>query len=64
MKVIEFMVDPQGGVEMEASGFKGSECLEATKKYEEALGIDGGERNLKAEYYEQAEQGVHQGRED
>lgn len=32
-------VDTEGNVEIDAVGFKGKECLEASKPFEESLGV-------------------------
>lgn len=38
MKTIRIEISPDGEVVIEAVGFKGADCLKATKAYEEALG--------------------------
>lgn len=49
-KVIEVTVKPNGGLRIEAAGFQGRDCEEATAFLEEALGVTG-ERERKPEYY-------------
>jgi len=39
MKTIEIIVDPKGKIEIDAIGFKGSSCKDATKEIERALGM-------------------------
>ncbi|MEX2170058.1 MAG: DUF2997 domain-containing protein [Pirellulales bacterium] len=39
MKRIEIIVTPNGGTHIETKGFTGSECRNATRQIEEALGI-------------------------
>lgn len=39
MKEIIITVKPDGTTEIEAKGYKGRSCLEATKPFEEKLGI-------------------------
>ena len=51
MKRIELTIDAEGNVKIEAHGYKGRGCLEATKAIEEAIGI-AGKRTQKAEIYE------------
>ena len=38
MKTIKFAFRPDGTVKIEPKGYQGSECLAATKPYEDALG--------------------------
>lgn len=51
-KKIHITVRPDGDVSLEAEGFKGRDCLEATRELEEALGTVE-DREKKAAYYEQ-----------
>lgn len=37
-QIIEFVIDEDGSVEMDASGFTGPACLRATEPFEKALG--------------------------
>lgn len=39
MKEIVFNINPDGSVQVETRGYKGRDCLSATKPYEDALGI-------------------------
>jgi hypothetical protein len=51
-KRIRFRVRPGGRVEVEAVGYRGPECLEATRPYEEALGSKDPERVEKPAMHE------------
>ena len=51
MKTIEITVDPQGQARVETKGFSGSECREASRILEQALGRSTGE-TLTAEFYQ------------
>ena len=51
MKTIEITVDPQGQAKVETKGFSGSECREASKFIEQALGRSTGE-TLTAEFHQ------------
>ena len=51
MKIIEMTVDSRGQSKVETSGFTGSECREASKSVEQALGQAIGEK-LTAEFYQ------------
>lgn len=50
MKTITITVDTDGSVEIDAQGFSGSECKDATKQIEDALGVKTSEKK-KAEFY-------------
>ena len=52
-QIIEVIVAPTGETRMEAKGFAGSTCREATRRLEQALGKTS-EEVLKAEFYESA----------
>ena len=52
MKTIEIIVSPTGESQIEAKGFAGNECREATKFIESALGAVSNE-TLKAEFHVQ-----------
>lgn len=55
---IKIKIDPLGNPTVEAEGFTGGECAEATRGIEQALGgIDGADRELKSEYYEEGDEG-------
>ena len=51
MKTIEITVDPQGQARVETKGFSGSECREASRFLELALGRITGE-TLTAEFHQ------------
>jgi hypothetical protein len=51
VKTIEITVDPQGQARVETKGFSGSECREASKFIEQALGRSTGE-TLTAEFHQ------------
>ena len=51
MKTIEITVDPQGRARVETKGFSGSECREASRFLEQALGRSTGE-TLTAEFHQ------------
>ncbi|MBW4514538.1 MAG: DUF2997 domain-containing protein [Timaviella obliquedivisa GSE-PSE-MK23-08B] len=48
MQII-FTIDAQGNITSEVEGGDGTNCLDATKPYEEALGDDKPKREMKAE---------------
>ena len=50
MKTITVVIDSQGGIKIEASGFSGRTCTKATFELEKALGTPQ-KRRLKIEYY-------------
>ncbi|MDA8564076.1 DUF2997 domain-containing protein [Mariniblastus sp.] len=56
-KRIEIVVDPHGNSKVETKGFAGSECTEASKFIEQALGMQTSKRTT-AEFYAPAEVGV------
>lgn len=51
MKEIIVTIKPDGSIQVEAVGYKGESCKDATKAIEKALGIVSKE-TLKPEYYE------------
>ena len=51
MKRVEITVDPQGNSKVETKGFSGSECVEASKIIEQALGKETASRTT-AEFYQ------------
>jgi hypothetical protein len=51
VKTIEITVDPQGQTKVETKGFRGSECREASRFLEQALGRSTGE-TLTAEFHQ------------
>ena len=50
-KIIEIIVSPQGKPRVQTKGFTGSECLEASKFVEEALGAQANDK-LTAEFHQ------------
>ena len=52
MKQIEIVVSPIGDISIDAVGFKGSDCEQATKFLEEALGVVA-QKQKKPEYHQQ-----------
>ncbi len=63
MKTITITVDPRGQSKVETSGFAGSECRDASRFVEQALGRSTGE-TLTADYYrvEPTRQSLQEGR--
>jgi hypothetical protein len=59
-KEIEVVVNPDGSVSIEALGFEGKACEDATRELEKLLG-DELESKRKAEYYRTPQQRVKQG---
>lgn len=59
MKIIEIIVSPTGQTEVQTKGFSGSDCREASKFLEEALGQRVNE-TLTAEFHQAANQHVVQ----
>jgi hypothetical protein len=53
MRAIEIIIDPQGGIQIEAVNFRGPDCEQATRFLEEALG-QLKERRRKPEYLSRA----------
>ena len=43
-KEIIVNLNPDGSIEVQASGYKGRDCLQATKPYEDSLGVVGKRR--------------------
>ena len=60
-RMIEVIVSPQGEVQVQTKGYAGSDCLQASKFLELALGVTTAEHKT-AEYFQAvaAEQHVHQ----
>jgi hypothetical protein len=56
---IEVMVSPKGEISINAIGFKGPDCEQATAFLEEALGLVG-QKTKKPEYHQQARKVNHQ----
>ena len=55
MKIIEIIISPSGETQVETKGFTGSECRDASKFIEQALGKQTSEQ-LTAEFHEVASQ--------
>jgi len=53
LKTIEILIAPNGQSKVETKGFTGSECREASRFIEQALGLQTGEV-LKAEFHQSA----------
>ena len=53
IKIIEIVVSPTGQTQMETKGFTGSECRDASRFVEQALGKQTGEQ-LTAEFHQGA----------
>jgi hypothetical protein len=52
VKTIEIVVDPKGGIKVLTKGFSGSECREASRFVEQALGVKLAE-TLTPEFYQE-----------
>ena len=57
MKTIEILIDPQGGVRVQAKNFARNSCRDATRPYELALGLRKSEQ-LTAEFHLHADEKV------
>jgi hypothetical protein len=55
-RVIEVTVSPTGETSIQTRGFVGSDCLQASKFLEEALGVISAEHRTSEFYQEQTEQ--------
>jgi len=51
MKQIEIVVDKTGSVKIEAKNFSGTSCADATRPFQNALGV-ATDNQFKPEYYE------------
>ncbi len=51
-KIIRVIVSPTGETRVETRGFAGAECREASRPFEQALGLRADER-LTAEFYQE-----------
>lgn len=62
MKTIEITIAPNGQTQIETKGFTGSECRDASRLLEQALGVQASE-TLKAEFFQSAsaQQSLQQG---
>lgn len=56
-KIIKVSIDKLGNTQVTTDGYTGSDCLEATKKLEQALTGSKGDvsREYKPEYYQESE---------
>ncbi len=50
-KTIEIIIGPGGEIQIDAVGFRGPDCEQATKFLEEALGVVG-QKSKKPEYHQ------------
>jgi hypothetical protein len=53
MKIIELIISPSGRLTINAAGFQGPDCEQATAFLEQALG-QAGHKQRKPEYYQQS----------
>jgi hypothetical protein len=53
VKIIEIVVDPKGGIKVQTKGYRGSECREASRFIEQALGAKLAETPTPEFYQEQ-----------
>ena len=60
-KTIEVSVSPAGAISIEAEGYTGSGCEDATRFLEEALGLPG-KRKRKSEFYRRRNRNTNQQR--
>jgi len=60
-KTIEVSVSPAGAISIEAEGYSGSGCEDATRFLEEALGLPG-KRKRKSEFYRRRNRNTNQQR--
>jgi Protein of unknown function (DUF2997) len=60
-RVIEVTISPQGETTVQTKGYTGSDCLQASKFLEHALGVVADEQKT-AEFFDttQSEQQIHQ----
>ena len=52
-RTIEIIVSPMGDISIDAVGFKGTDCEQATRFLEEALGVVG-QKTKKPEYHQRS----------
>ena len=55
-RMIEVIISPQGETSIQTKGYVGSDCLQASKFLEQALGITTGERKTPEFYQRTTEQ--------
>jgi hypothetical protein len=58
-KTIEIIIAPTGEIQIDAVGFKGPDCEQATRFLEAALGVVG-QKTKKSEYHQRVEKTNHQ----
>jgi hypothetical protein len=58
-RTIEIIVSPKGEIQIDAVGFKGPDCEQATKFLEEALGVVG-QKTKKREFHQRSVKTLHQ----
>ena len=58
-RAIEITVSPNGDISIDAIGFKGADCEQATKYLEEALGVVA-QKQRKPEFYQQNRKAAQQ----
>jgi len=58
-RTLEVSIEPNGSIAIEAVGFKGADCEQATRFLEEALGVVG-QRRKKPEYHQRRQLGQAQ----
>lgn len=58
MKMIEITVNPEGKTKVETKGFSGSECVNASRALEQALGVQVAERKT-GDFYSEAMTGMN-----
>lgn len=56
-QIVKINISPTGDVKIDAEGFKGRSCEEATKSIELVLGGGEAKKSKKPEYYEPATSG-------
>jgi hypothetical protein len=52
-RTIEIIIEPSGEIQIDAVGFKGPDCEQATRFLEEALGV-AGQKTKKPEFHQRA----------
>ena len=57
-RIIEVVISPQGETTIQTKGFAGSDCLQASKFLEDALGVNVAEHKT-GEFYQPQEAGQH-----
>ena len=57
MKQVLVKVEASGEIVIEAVGFRGNACDRATEAFEKALGVAGGPKKRKPDFYQQQSNG-------